>query len=218
MQWEISFVLLMGLCLLVCTAPVLRTVTDSRAYTHTSFPNGTVVLLSPIGEIRTAMEKLVGGTPITHVGVVWVDACGVPFIFHTTPATGARLELFLPWIRRATRRSQVFVRRIQGPSLPDGASLERALMPFLGTSYSFGFWKAVMQTWWPGMEMPRAANPKDRFCSELVADVLARVGVLDFSASALTPRLVLPGDFWCTIRIPFVNGYTLLSLEELVYV
>jgi hypothetical protein len=216
MHWQINVVLLVGLCLLVCTAPVLRPLDNILPCTHTPLPNGAVVLLSPLGELRAAVEKLVCGTPVTHAGLLWVDRGGVPFIFHTLRATGAHLEPFFPWIRRVTRRNQVFVRRLIGPRIPGGAQLESVLMPYLGMSYSFGFWKAVMQSWWPGMEMPRATNPPDRFCSELVAEVLELIGVLNFTPSALVPRLVLPGDFWSPNRLPFVQGFGLLPPEEVV--
>jgi len=214
MEWELGMVLLMGMCVLVATAPVAHPVAHVRPYATTSFPNGSVVLLSPRGEVRTTLEKLFTGTPITHVGLVCVDAGGTPFLFHTLRATGARLEPLVPWIRATTREHQVFVRRLVHP--PAGPALEIAIAPLLGVQYSFGFWKAVMGAWWPGVEMPRATAPTDRFCSELVAEVLEKVGVLHFAHTPLSARLVLPGDFWATTRLPFGPGAGLLGPEELL--
>ncbi len=213
-QWEVfSFALLVGLLVLVCTAPVLRVVEHARACATATFPSGTVVMLSPVGDVRTSLEKLVCGTPVTHVGIVWVDARGVAFMLHTMRAGGARLEPFIPWVARATRRNQVFIQRLTGPPV-DGAAMEAAFVPYLGMNYSFGFWKAVMHAWWPGVEMPRAASPPDRFCSELVAEVLQDLGVLDFAPSQTAPRLTLPADFWSPSRLPMAVPYVFAEREE----
>lgn len=219
MEWEIGFALLVGLCLLVCTAPVLHTIIDLDVYDAHQFVfhNADVVMISPIGEIRTAGEKLVCGSPVTHVGLVWIDVTNTPFIFHTTRATGAHLEPLIPYIRRLNSRHQVFVRCVTGMRVPPtGGQLERAIVPLLGMRYSFGFWKAVMQTWWPGVEMPRTVYASDRFCSELVAEVLEKVGVVNFTSTELSPRLVLPSDFWTTSRLPFIHGVNLLPPQELI--
>ncbi len=212
---EISLILLVGVVVLICNASVLDVV-DSPFITNTSrtFENGSVVMLSPVGSLRATGEKILCGTPVTHVGLVWVDATDTPFLFHTTRKDGACLTPLKPWIERTTRHSQVFVRRIGGVPAPSGHALETAIRPFLGVRYSFGFWQAVMQTWWPGMELPRATAPSDRFCSELVAEVLEAVDVLTFTATPLAPRLVLPGDFWATSRLRFARGATLLAPEE----
>lgn len=218
MEWEITFVLLIGLCILVCTdaATLVHPVIGVRPYSLSTFPNATVVFLSPLGKLRTSGERLLCGTPVTHVGLVWVDARGTPFLFHTDRTNGAHLEPLLPWCRTTLQgNNQVFVCRVGGGDPVEGGALEEALSPLLGMRYSFGFWKAVVQTWWPGVwEMPRPSDPSDRFCSELVAEVLGRVGVLAFS-DTVTPRLMMPRDLWETHRVPTAPGRFMHPPEEL---
>lgn len=219
--WMIMVGLFIGCVALVTVRAQCGAILHVRTYKKavSTLESGSVVLLSPRRNVRAMFEKCVCGTPVTHVGIVCVDAKGVPFLFHTLRSTGAHLEPLVSWVERMTRHgsAQVFVRRL-GCSRPlDKARVELAFSPYIGMKYSFTFWKAVMQSWWPGMEMPRAPpdGTRDRFCSELVADVLTRLGVLNFEGSELCARLVLPSDFWSTSRLPFSPGHTLLAPEEL---
>jgi len=214
-SWEIPFflILLGGVTLLVGSDPVVQRVRHLPALASPNFENGDVLLLSSLARLRTTVEKLLCATPITHVGVVWVDAGGTPFLLHTLRTPGAHLVPLRPWLKRNLPTNQVFVRRVVGGT-PGGAALEAALQPLLGVHYSFGFWKAVVETWAPGLELPHPSHPDDRFCSELVADVLSRVGVLTFTTTS--PHLILPRDFWDTSRLPFTPGYALAPPEEVL--
>lgn len=218
MEWKGNLLLFLSLCLLVYLSQqkyLLHRVHGLPRCASRTFGNATIVLLNPLHRIRTSAEKLVCGSPVTHVGLVWVDARGTPFLLHTERASGVRLEPLRPWLAHTLRQKhQVFIRRPSGTRV-DGVVLESVIMPYLNVRYSFGFWKAVLQTWWPALEMPRASRPFDRFCSELVAEVLGQVGVLAFNEE-FVPRLVLPSDFWDTHRLSFVPNVRLSPVEEVV--
>jgi hypothetical protein len=215
-EFLLFLVLLFGVTLLIASDPSFHRVRDiPPIHISTTFQNGSVLLLSPIAQLRTTFEKLICGTPITHVGIVCYDATGTPFLFHTV-RKGAHLVPLRVWIERHLPNNQVFLRRVVGSDNQNldihPQDLENAFQPLLGYNYSYGFWKAVLGRFALGVELPLPIRPDDRFCSELVADVLSRVGVLNFTTSS--PRLVLPRDFWDTPRMPFVNGCTLAPPEE----
>jgi hypothetical protein len=138
-KWEMAlFLILLGAVVARAAAdPVLRRVRDIPAAAAAHFENGSLLLVSPMGQLRASVEKLLCNTPITHVGIVCIDAHGEPFLFHTRPG-GAHLVPLHPWLRRKLDTNQVFVRRVVGGGAIQGAALETALAPLQGVQYSFG--------------------------------------------------------------------------------
>ena len=216
MHWRVQLLVLFTFCLVVFLVQknyLSGHRVSAPPYNKTTVPNAAIVMVSPLRDVRAGIEKIFSGSPVTHVGLIWVDAAGRPFLFHTERTLGAHLEPFHTWLRQ-TPNQQVFIRCVTGVDV-SGAALESAITPYLSTRYSFGFWKAVLQFWWPGVEMPRATSPKDRFCSELIAEVLHHVGVLHFEDDTIVPRLILPYDFWDTHRLPYTPNVYLGPVEEI---
>ena len=164
----------------------------TASYTSMRFVNGSVVLVNGMSSWHEVVTQEATGSPVTHVGVVAHDASGVPFLFHTTRATGATLTPLIPWLQRTIGPDRVFVRH---PSHHvDNQAMEAAVRPLLGTPYTYRLWKAVFRRW-GGPELPFGGETHGLFCSELVCKVFESLGVMNFTASGLVPSLVLPCHF-----------------------
>lgn len=187
---------------------VIRTrdrVMDVTTFTHAPhlIPNASLVLIEGGRDLQDTIIRTFTGSKIVHVGLVCRDATGMPFLLHTSRASGTVLVPFLPWLKGTPCKVYVRESRFRVSS----TELERAVRPLLGLRYTYRLWKAVLRKY-VNMELP-SPMPESTgvFCSELVAEVLARLGVLDFSKSQLTPSLVLPAHFG-TMDLPFSpNSY-----------
>ncbi len=183
------------------------------------FCTGDVLLWSSHWSLRTDVEKLLCGSQYTHVGMVFVDAAGVPFVWECLRG-GHQVVPLHAVVTRRSRHQTCFWRRINRPL--DGSRVEPFLRWNLDQPYSFDFWRGVVRRWCSSLHLPEAPHAElvhSRFCSQLVAETYAFLGVLDFSISVnLSPHLVLPGDFAAstTGKLPWVNGYGLSGEVELV--
>jgi hypothetical protein len=183
------------------------------------FCTGDVLLWSSHWSLRTDVEKLLCGSHFTHVGMVFVDAAGVPYVWECL-RTGHQVVPLMHVVVRRSRKQTCFWRRINRPL--EGARLEVFMRWNMTQPYSFDIWRGVVRRWCSSLHLPRAPHPDlvhSRFCSQLVAETYAFLDVLDFSNSVnLSPHLVLPGDFAAgnTAQLPWVNGYALSGEVELV--
>jgi len=204
-------ILLLGILLLLHTSPYLERVFNLPLVSIHHLPAGSTLLLSHTAtQPRVYFEKLMCGTPITHVGLV-VPIGTIPHILHVVPKRGVTVERLDQWICRqqGTYNHQVFVRQLYPPL----DNMEQWLH-LVGMPYTYGFWKAVMNNWWPGIEMPPHLFPNTMwFCSELVSYIYQQMGVLNFTPTHLHPSLILPCDFWNNHRLPFRPPFSLQAPE-----
>ena len=160
------------------------------------FTTGSLILVESSRHVHNHLTKLFTGFPITHMGVVFCDAVGEPFLFHTTRDTGAELVYLPTWLGSVVKKehNRVLYRQVVTPV--SSARMETALTPLLGKPYSFNLWKAVF------LDKLRLELPMNEdedgglFCSQLVAAVLSHVQVTDFKRLGLSSAaLVLPRHF-----------------------
>jgi hypothetical protein len=190
--------------LMVMTATLLSMAQRNRLHASivsvsgAHFTTGSVILVESSRHLHNHLTKLFTGFPITHMGVVFCDAVGHPFLFHTTRATGAELVHLPTWLDAVVNKShnRVLYRQVQTPV--SSACMETALTPFLGKPYSFNLWKAVFLDRLR-LELPMGSEgggEEGLFCSQLAATVLDRARVTDFKRLGLSSSaLVLPHHF-----------------------
>jgi hypothetical protein len=175
---------------------------ELRCLDHINFFNGDIILVTGTSAIAN-LTQLALRSEVTHVGVVQVIE-DVAYMCHVVPC-GTRVTPLRAWIQlRQSKGDEVRVRHLSPPLPP--FHLERA-------SYSFGVWRALSTIWYPWVNLPgRDGKPHRMFCSQFVADVYSRSGVLDFAHHELTSSTVVPTDFSeCGRALPWVQPYRLLS-------
>jgi len=161
-------------------------------YNSANLENGSILLENGRGLQYEIATQQFTRSSVTHVGVVCHDASGTPFVFHTSRPC-AHLTHLDTWIRRTTRTNRVFVRHLSRRI--SNREMELAITPFRGVKYNYRLWKAVLRQW-TSMEFPGASDEASgMFCSELVCRVFETLGLMDFTGSALSPALALPGHF-----------------------
>lgn len=175
--------------------------------------SGDILLWSSSPSWVTDVEKLFCGSPYTHVGMVFVDAAAQPYVWDCT-RYGHRVRPL--WV--ALNHSSVMWRRLSRPV--DGAALERFIVANLAQAYSFNLWQAVVTRWASWLHLPHSrpqTHVQSRFCSQLVAETYAALGVLDFTTTHLSPHLLMPGDLAASRAavLPWVRGYSLSGEVEL---
>lgn len=172
----------------------------------TVFCSGDLLLWASLSKMRTDVEKLLSGSQYTHVSMVFVDRQGVPFVWESL-VTGHRVRRLETVLEKWQFTDLCFLRKINKPV--NSVSFERFIRANLDTHYSFNMWRAVINRWCASLHLPEWDSGEARFCSQLVADTLASLGVLDFTCAPLQSNLLLPGDFSsCRAnRLPIVHGY-----------
>ena len=197
----LMLVLLLTAAKAVHLFPLQRT--HSIAWQSIPFASGDLLLCSLAG-IKDDVLKFCFHCPITHVGMVVRDARGATFIWEAT-RRGCRL---VPLRSYCTSPRSIFVyRKLLGPPL-DPTRLERALTEHVGRKYSHCYWRPVYNQWFPYLPLATPAHRQTRFCTDLIADTLARVGVLDFSSLSRTCADLLPADFTeAAESLPFTTKY-----------
>jgi hypothetical protein len=171
--------------------------------------SGDVILWSSQYKLRTDMEKLVCGSKFTHVGMVFMDRGGVPWVWEAV-VTGHRVQRLQTVLEKAAGREQVYLRKISIPL--DSARLEAYIRSNIHNPYSFNMWRGVVLRWCESLHLPSMTKSGGaRFCSELVADTYQHMGVLDFRNDLRDASYILPGDFGSSRSdlLPWVAGYGL---------
>ena len=164
-------------------------------------PNATVVMLDSCNTLQDVGIRGCTLSPVTHVGMIVRDASDTPFLFHTTSKRGACLAHWDTWLRAQKRRGSRVLCRTPSVGLCNSV-MEDAISGLYGRRYAYHLWKSVMFRWFHA-ELPPDDN-ESLFCSELVCLVFRDLGMLDFSASELTPSRVLPVHFM-EDSLPFVG-------------
>ena len=172
------------------TMPVKRKRKESRQNVRT----GDVLLFSSHFDAIGDMIKMSTGCTFTHAALVFVDAFGEPFVFEVTPFKGCALTRLSD---RLKKPGLLCVVRHLTPAI-EGADMERVIKPLIGMSYDAALTtglRAFLSTW--GVSNIKHDADKDkRFCSELVAYVYSKLGVLCFTKSwRKDVSLIMPSDF-----------------------
>jgi hypothetical protein len=178
--------------------------------------SGDVLLFSSTPSFVGDVEKLMCGSPYTHVALVFVDAAGEPFVWDCT-RFGHRVRPLSHAMHG--NAGTVMWRRISKPV--NSAAFETFIVQNMDEAYSFNLWQGVVRRWASWLHLPHTQPCRDqqsRFCSQLVAETLVYVGAMDFCATTLAPLLVMPGDFAMSRVdvLPWVHGYSLSGEVELV--
>lgn len=171
-----------------------------QVVSNTDLPNGTIVMVNSCNTLQDVCIRNLTLSDITHVGVIARDASDTPFLFHTTSRQGACLVVWDTWLRVHAKKSTVLLRT---PSVPiSNSDMEHAISGLYGRKYAYHLWKSVFMRWFRA-ELP-VDNNHSLFCSELVCSVFENLGMLDFTASQLSPSVVLPFHF-STDDLPFMK-------------
>lgn len=201
------FIVACMVCVLVLKTRDARVdAVDAFMYKSAPIPNASLVLIRGLkSNPQDVVIRGFTGSATTHVGIVCRDATGAPFMLHTSRASGAVRVPLHAWLKRTRHTVLIRAPRFRVTSV----EMESAVAPLVGAKYSYRMWKAVLRKY-VNMELPSPVESSTGvFCSELVAEVLVNLGVLDFSRSHLTPSLILPSHF-ATLSLPFrhPNSYS----------
>ena len=180
--------------------------------------SGDVLLFSGeglMGRVGSATLKLMGGSPYTHVGLIYIDQrTGDVYVWEMVNAdTGTRLT---PVEKVLTRyKGLIAVRPIHGPTGRgvDNAAMKTFLQNHYGTKdYAYDFVIFTYNRLFPGLPLPEWTSEKDRptrFCSELISETLQAVGALDYHDTAAV-HCSIPRDFaQATQQLPLLPGWQL---------
>lgn len=175
-------------------------------HTRNIVPGTMVLVHTKRPSFRVRMQQLLTSTFITHVGMVVLRG-DKRYLLHSV-SRGVMLVDFDSWLeKQKTKRNHIYI-RTWATSHVDVAKLNSVTTMVVGRRYNHQMWKAIVSNYFPGMEMAPcldktlASKETRLFCSELLAHVCEQLGLMSFQHTALTPRLVLPYDFWCTLRLP----------------
>jgi|SRR3989344_432755 len=196
--------------------PLLRPMESLPWYDLGALRTGDLLLFNTCSA-GSDLIKFALRTPYVHVGLVARDGRGRVFLFDTG-LKGTRLRLLSR--RLAAYKNEICVVRpllYNGAGGADGAggvneSAFRAVVrELLGQPYSYNVVPLCLSAWL-GRAAPiprRWEAPKHgRVCTELVADVYGKLGVLDLSgldSQQLTPRDYTVGS----APLPFMAGFAL---------
>ena len=192
-----------------CKAVHLLPVPTSRVlpWMQLQARSGDVLLFSLAG-LKDDLLRFCFHCPITHVGLVMLDARRRPFVWETT-RKGCHL---VPLERYSCQPGTIAVyRQLQGPR---SACFETRLEAFIrktkSVPYGHDYWRALHNRLFPYLPLSIPQRRKVRFCTDLVAEALDELGVLDFRHSMDTPAEMLPVDFTQSgERLPWAPGYSL---------
>lgn len=190
LQACITLSLLGAACKAVHLLPLHCNTTQTWAQIHPA--SGDLLLFSMAG-IKDDLLKFCFHCPITHVGLLVLDACRQPFVWEAT-RKGCQL---VPLERYQCQPGTVVVYRpLQGPRSPDfDTRLERFMRQCAHLPYAHDYWRPLHNRLFPHLRLSTPVARNVRFCTDLVADTLSHLGVLDFEQSLDTPADILPVDF-----------------------
>ena len=171
---------------------------------------GDLVLFSSTLKLPCDVQKFFTGSQYTHVGIVFVDAKGVPFVWEVRREEGSVLIRLDRQFDDETYRC--IVRSINKTVNPK--VLERIIRAARGQPYTHSFWRGILSRWSIFHDaIPPPINENKvlasaRCCSEMVAETYSKLGVLDFSKWKNGTSQVLPGDFSERgFNVPLADGY-----------
>ena len=174
------------------------------AWRQLPWRSGDVLLFSLHG-LKEDLLKFCFHSHITHVGMVVTDTAGRRYVWEATRRGCALVPLES---YNFARHSVCLYRALRGPPVPP-AALRRAVRANLGRPYSHDYWRPVYNRFFPYLPLATPAHRRTRFCTDLVAETLARVGVLDFDPTDRTPAETLPSDFTEKQQdLPLTPAYT----------
>jgi hypothetical protein len=191
-------------CKAVHLLPLDRTLVCKWSQLHPT--SGDVILFSLTG-LKDDILKFCFHCPFTHVGLVVLDKRNSPFVWEATPR-GCRL-VPLQYYRCAPNTIAVY-RQLLGPR----SNLQSRLESFIRRSrclpYGHAYWRPLHNRLFPHLRIGTPVQRSSYFCTDLLADTLEHLGVLDFAASLDTPADVLPADFTeAAEHLPFTAHYSL---------
>ena len=150
----------------------------------------------------------------SHVSMVVEDAHGTKFVWESVRRGAQLTPLRQLLLRRFPRRpgEGLLCRRLNRRF---GSTAVCRLTHFvkrrLGQPYGHLYWKALYNRWCPHLPLPIRADRAphhQRYCTDLVAETLEHLGVLDYSRSGLTHAATLPHDVTAARqRLPLTPGY-----------
>lgn len=171
-------------------------------------PRSGDLLLFSLAGLKDDLLRFCFHCPITHVGLLVLDACKRPFVWETT-RKGCHL---VPLERYSCQPGTIAVyRQLLGPRPADFVQrLEVFIRQKQSVPYSHDYWRALHNRLFPYLPLSTPPQRKAQFCTDLVAEALAELDVLDFTQSLDAPADMLPVDFTQSgERLPLVNGYRL---------
>ena len=163
------------------------------AATHISkLRTGDLLLFNTAYNVNMDIIKFTLGTPYVHVGIVFVDAAGVQFVFEV--CTNGRGNQLNQLRRRVLEKDEICVVRQIEPELSPRA-FEKEALRLLGEPYSYNIVPVCLRAWMRGfILLPNTSQEKKaRVCTQLVAEMYIRMhvfdkGALDCDTAALTPK------------------------------
>lgn len=161
---------------------------------------GDVVLQAGVSLVGLA-QRFILNTPISHVGVLYVERQGTPdafaWVLEATRDPGVHVQPLWTWL--ADTDSRTFYRRLAAPLITP-AEAARTMRAFIrrhvGRPYSYHFWIEAARILPLALPMPFDEESKDhaRFCSELVAEAWMDMGALN--ATDQRSHTVMPRDLF----------------------
>jgi len=152
------------------TGPVVR---RQRARL-TDLKTGDLLLWSCKGKAFMDFGKIMTGCEFTHVGILFVDAAGKPFVWEIRGFKQPRLN---PLLKRLGDSTSCIVRHLHSTHPVDLLKFEQCIHHFRNFNYSIEFWRSIIATW--NLPMPKLTpNRGSVFCSELVALTYAALGII----------------------------------------
>ena len=150
----------------------------------------------------------------SHVSMVVEDAHGSKYVWESV-RRGAQLTPLRQLLLRSFPRRpgegllcRVLNRPLRGRQV---AQLCQFAKNRLGQPYGHTYWKALYNRWFPYMPLPIRSDwmpHTQRYCTDLVAETLEHLGVVDYTYSDLTHAATLPCDFTASKeRLPLSPGY-----------
>jgi hypothetical protein len=164
----------------------------ARKWSQIQPASGDVLLFSLAG-LKDDILKFCFHCPITHVGLLVMDAAQQPFVWEASPR-GCRLVPLQSY--QCQPDSVAVYRQLLGRRQPGfEARLERFIRRYQHRKYVHDYWRPVHNRLFPHLRLSTPLQRSACFCTDLVAETLEHMGVLDFGQSLDTPADVLPGDF-----------------------
>lgn len=189
-----------------------------------SLKTGDLLLWSTLNDMDCDVQKFALNSAYTHVSIVFVDARGKVFTWEARPYRGVVLA---PLQARIAESGTCHVRQLllmHGSGGSSSSSLgtvcplkmESIIRVARGQGYSGEFWRAVLNSWCayyihvPSSHLTTNKLKAPRFCSQLVADTYARLGVVCYDHFDKPSCMALPAEFSeLAEHLPLVNGYSL---------
>ena len=198
------------------------------------FRVGDILLFSGQGRAGAFVSlatKIFAATPFTHIGMVYMKpGTRTPLVWEMfvpnddnedfavgkrTRATNTRIMALVPYVTKYIENGgHVCARSLTGPKPIDPKRLAQIIAAF-SSKKNYSYLTALACAYTRCFPMLPAGGFVDTehstFCSEMIAETMEQLGILDFShGSDFDRRLVMPGDFQQDERtLPFCYGWRL---------